>query len=100
VINPIPKSTIWKVPLPPTPTLLLTNLYETLIMARNCEVSRKGIPRSKRQCPHAHLESQVPTEVFWSKYDTTTSAGYTTQDIEHTLGTVGVECNTQVSGDW
>src|SRR3954454_13212331 len=41
VINPKPKSTIWKVPLPSTPTLLLTNLYETLIMARNCEASQE-----------------------------------------------------------
>ena len=38
---------------------------------------------------------------FWGKFDLTRmrerSVGYSMEDIEHTLSTVGVECNTQVS---
>jgi hypothetical protein len=45
---------------------------------------------------------QVLTTDFWGKFDLTRigerSVGYSVEDIEHTLSTVGVECNTQVSG--
>jgi len=46
---------------------------------------------------------QVPTMDFWGKFDLTKigekNVGYSIEDIEHTLSTVGVECNTQVSVD-
>lgn len=83
--------------LPRSATRLLTLLYEALTQAKNCEVSGSYL-FVRLVLLTRNGRGQVSKDDFWRRFAPGKGTrGYTVAGLEHTLETVGVECNRHAS---
>lgn len=93
VMEPIPRE------LPRSATRLLTLLYEALTQAKNCEVSGSSLLVRLVELIR-NGRGQVSKDDFWRRFAPEPgkgTVGYTVAGLEHTLETVGLECNSHAS---